>query len=323
MKAKYSAFALALFVLLGSLSCGKLGKSTDNNADDGTNPSSIGDLRVTAFTATTARLIWTATGDDSTAGTAVRYDLRRYPIRINYANWDSAIQVTGLPAPSPAGQLDSILVTGLIEDSTYYFAIMAYDEANNSSGISNNTFVTCFNDYIVTFPDSNLELAVREQIFKPTGDIHRSDVINMTSLAGNDKNITLLDGLAQCEHLVNASFVGDHISDLTPIASMHGFNFLGLTFNNVTDISPLAGLTNLTTLQLRSNHVVDISALANMNKLHLLDCVQNQITDISPLVADTGFATGDTVWITENPLSQQSLTVDIPQIEARGATVIH
>jgi hypothetical protein len=60
-----------------------------------------------------------------------------------------------------------------------------------------------------------------------------------------------------------------------------------------------------------------------MHNLHLLDMTQNQVADISPMVADTGFAAGDTVWITENPLSTQSLTVDIPALQTRGAAVIH
>jgi Leucine-rich repeat (LRR) protein len=108
-----------------------------------------------------------------------------------------------------------------------------------------------------------------------------------------------------------------------PLSSMHQLIFLGLTFNNLTDISPISELTNLTEIQLRTNHVADISALSNLNKLNRIDMTQNQIADLSPLVADTGFATGDTVWITENPLSAQSINTYIPQLQARGAAVIH
>jgi hypothetical protein len=323
MKARYFLIGLSLLALSVLISCDKLGKSTNDNADDGHNPSGIADFRVTAYTVNSAMLKWTATGDDSTAGTAARYDLRYYRIRINYANWDSATQVLGLPNPSPSGQTDSMLVTGLLEDSTYYFAIFAFDEANNASPMSGNASVTTFNNYILTFADSNLANAVRYQLSLPPGDIHRADIMELTGLGANDRNITHLDGLPQLEHLVAASFVGNHISDLSPISGMHQLTFLGLTFNNLTDISPIAGLTNLTTLQLRSNHVVDISALSNMNNLHLLDMVQNQVADLSPLAADTGFATGDTVWCTENPLSAQSLNTFIPIIQSRGAAVIH
>jgi hypothetical protein len=323
MKARYFAIGISLLFLWGLISCSKLGKSNNNNVDDGYNPSGVGDLHVTAYNDSSATLQWTATGDDSTSGTAARYDLRYYRIRITYANWDSATQVTGLPAPSPSGQTDSMLVTGLLEDSTYYFAILAYDEANNSSPISGNATVTCFNNYVVTFADSNLAATIRDILSLPPGDIHRADVLRLTALGGNDRNITILDGIEECTHLTLASFVGDHISDLTPLAGLHGLTFLGLTFNNLTDITPIAGLTNLTTLQLRSNHVVDISALSNMNNLHLLDMTQNRVADISPLVADSGFATGDTVWCGENPLSAQSLNVFIPALQARGAAVIH
>jgi hypothetical protein len=323
MKTRYIVVGLLLLVLWGSISCNKLGKSNNNNADDGINPSIVGDLRVSAYNDTSATLKWTATGDDSTSGTAARYDLRYYRIRITYANWDSATQVAGLPTPSPSGQTDSMLVTGLHEDSTYYFAILAYDEANNSSPMSGNVSVTCFNNYIVTFADSNLAAAIRDQLSLPLGDIHRADILRLTSLSGNDRNITHLDGIEECVNLVSASFVSDHISDLNPLAGLIKLQMLGLTNNGLIDISPISGLTNLTLLQLRTNHVVDISALAGLYNLNKIDMVQNQVADISPLVADTGFAVGDTVWIGENPLSAQSLNEFIPTIEARGAKVVH
>jgi hypothetical protein len=324
MKARYLFVGLALTVLWGSISCNKLGKSNNNNLDDGINPSGVADFRVTAYTDSSATLKWTAGGDDSTSGTADRYDLRYLKHTITSANWDSATHVTGLPHPSPSGQSDSMFVTGLQQDSTYYFSIMAYDEANNPSPRSGNVSVICFNNYIVTFPDTNLAAAIRVQLSLPYGsDIHRADILQLTSLGANDRNITYLDGLPQCTRLTGASFVGNHISNLGPLASMHQLIFLGLTFNNLTDISPISGLTNLTTLQLRTNHVADISALSNMNSLHLLDLTQNQVADIWPLVADTGFAAGDTVWCGENPLSAQSINTYIPQLQARGAAVIH
>jgi len=48
----------------------------------------------------------------------------------------------------------------------------------------------------------------------------------------------------------------------------------------------------------------------------------NQITDIAPLVANTGLDEGNTVYIRNNPLSEESVSVHIPQLEERGVKVV-
>ncbi len=82
-------------------------------------------------------LTWTAPGDDGSTGTAAVYDIRYSTSPINEANWNSATQVTGEPAPQAAGSSESVTVTGLEWSTTYYFAIKAADEADNWSALSN------------------------------------------------------------------------------------------------------------------------------------------------------------------------------------------
>jgi hypothetical protein len=53
----------------------------------------------------------------------------------------------------------------------------------------------------------------------------------------------------------------------------------------------------------------------------MLDLWDNQIGDISPLVDNEGLSTGDEVYLSENPLSPDSINIYIPQLEARGVTV--
>ncbi len=81
-------------------------------------------------------LNWTAPGDDGGSGTAASYDLRYSMAPIPDLNtFLSANQLSGEPAPRPAGSLESIEVS--LPPGTYYFAIRATDEASNDSGISN------------------------------------------------------------------------------------------------------------------------------------------------------------------------------------------
>ncbi|RME25551.1 MAG: hypothetical protein D6800_07485, partial [Candidatus Zixiibacteriota bacterium] len=87
-------------------------------------------------------LHWLAPGDDGDAGTASQYDIRYSTQPITDANWALATQVTGEPAPQPAGSAETFTVTGLQPSTTYYFAIKAADEVPNWSALSNVISVT-------------------------------------------------------------------------------------------------------------------------------------------------------------------------------------
>jgi len=100
-------------------------------------PSAISDLSVIKTEATRITLSWTATGDDSTVGRASSYDVRYSFSPVNSGNFDSAFQVLGEPKPQPAGSSESFTVTGLDFNTTYYFAVRAFDEWNQPSGVSN------------------------------------------------------------------------------------------------------------------------------------------------------------------------------------------
>jgi len=313
-------FAVVAVVLsLTFLSCSKKG----TGEDDGNAPYMILDLRVKATTDSTVTLMWTATGDDKDVGTATRYDIRYYHNWLNWATWDSATQVTGEPAPHPAGQTDTMAVRGLMKDSTYYFTLMALDEANNSSGISNCASATCFTDVVVTFPDSNLETVIRTLISKPTGDIHRSDLMGLVLLDGNNKSIVSLSGVEYCTNLIEIFMSDNSVSDLGPIASLIKLRQIQFYNDSISDIAPLAGLVNLERIILGSNSISNISSLSGITNLHILHLSENNISDLSPLVTNSGLAAKDTVYLAGNPLSPQAINTDIPALEGRGVTVLH
>jgi hypothetical protein len=312
---------VAMVLSLTLLSCSK--KGTGKGEDDGNSPYMILDLRVKATTDSTVTLMWTATGDDKDVGTATRYDIRYYRNWLNWATWDSATQVSGEPAPHAAGQTDTMVVRGLMKDSTYYFALMAFDEASNSSGISNCASAVCFTNIVVTFPDSNLEKVIRILISKPTGDIHRSDLMGLNLLDGNNKSIISLSGVEYCTNL-NEIFMSDNsVSDLGPIANLTKLRQIQFFNNSISNIAPLAGLVSLERIILSSNTISNISSLSGLTNLHILHLSDNNISDLSPLVANSGLAAGDTVNLAGNPLSQQAINTDIPTLEGRSVMVLH
>ncbi|UCH85547.1 MAG: S8 family serine peptidase, partial [Candidatus Latescibacterota bacterium] len=100
-------------------------------------PARVNDLMVVEMGSNTARLDWIAVGDDDVDGQARRYDLRYSTSQIYWSNWDSAIPVSGLPAPRPSGTPESFQVTGLDFETDYYFGLVVVDEQDNHSFLSN------------------------------------------------------------------------------------------------------------------------------------------------------------------------------------------
>ena len=157
----------------------------------------------------------------------------------------------------------------------------------------------------ISFPDRNLEAAIREAVDKPSGDIYEADMEKLTSLCAAARGIVSLTGLEHATSLTHLYLDSNNISDISPLANLSrltdlylGWNALGdisglgnltsltslrLDCNQISDISPLANLSGLTHLYLGANRVSNISRLANLTGLTLLRLDSNQIGDISPL----------------------------------------
>ncbi|MDD5110053.1 MAG: Ig-like domain-containing protein [Patescibacteria group bacterium] len=70
-------------------------------------------------------------------GTPTAYDIRYSTAAITADTWAAATPVTGEPAPGAAGAAQTMTVSGLTPNTTYYFAMKAADEMPNSSALSN------------------------------------------------------------------------------------------------------------------------------------------------------------------------------------------
>lgn len=110
--------------------------------DDRTPPSAVFDLSAERLSETSARLRWTAPGDDAGTGQATAYDVRTATFPIDVANFAQAAPVAGAPPPAPAGTAESLDVSGLARETTHYFALMTRDDVLNVSPLSNVAQVT-------------------------------------------------------------------------------------------------------------------------------------------------------------------------------------
>ncbi|MCD6413614.1 MAG: fibronectin type III domain-containing protein [Elusimicrobia bacterium] len=111
----------------------------ETGSSDTTPPAAVSDL--TASTggagAGSITLSWTAPGDDGNSGTATLYDIRISSTgNITSSNFSAVALVSDfvlLPSPSSAGTSETLIVTGLSEGVTYWFAIKTADEVPNLS----------------------------------------------------------------------------------------------------------------------------------------------------------------------------------------------
>jgi Leucine-rich repeat (LRR) protein len=133
--------------------------------------------------------------------------------------------------------------------------------------------------------------------------------------------ISDISPLAGLSSLTTLRLFSNQIGDISPLAGLTNLAALALYDNQIGDISPLSGLTNLTELWLGLNQISDISPLAGLTSLTTLNLHDNQVSDISPLVHNPGIASGDTVYLNRNPLSDTSLYEYIPSLEDRGVEV--
>jgi hypothetical protein len=335
--------ALAL-VTAAAVACSK-GSDPVDDGSGGSVPGSVTDLAVTAVTPRTVSLDWTApAGSDEDAGPAYAYDLRHAAAPITEAIWAEATEVPNEPAPLPPGMAQAMTISGLAPGTTYHFALKSGDSQGDWSALSNPAVATLPAETEVNFPDAVLDSLIRALIQKPSGPIYPDDIVGLLIIEAESLGIADLTSLAACTGVWRLNVAHNAISELTPlegmaglttlvlaanqiaelapVATLTGLTYLGIGTNQIDDLGPLAALPKLDALNAAENQIVDLSPLADLELLNYLYLNGNQIADLAPLVANAGLGEGDTIWLHWNPLSAEAINVQIPALQARGATVI-
>jgi len=178
------------------------------------------------------------------------------------------------------GNLETIVDTGRVNESIYYYRIWSYDAVGNHS----ETPVTVTANAIpVLFPDPNFESVIRAAIRQPSGITFSDALARVDRLNADIKGISSIEGIQYLTNLTTLYLNGNQINDINALSGLTNLRRLGLQDNEITDISMLSGLTNLTTLRLYSNQISDVSSLSGLTNLIYLSLSGNQISDISVL----------------------------------------
>lgn len=146
-----SALPWCLVLMLLLPACGD-----DNGSPDTRSPGRVTDLAVRDSSGNSVTLVWTAPGNDGMTGRAALYDIRRALGLLDEARWDSAVIVDTARVPKPAGQAETLVVTGLM-DGAWRFALKTADEAPNWSELSKVAGATLL-DTIPPGPVTDLEV---------------------------------------------------------------------------------------------------------------------------------------------------------------------
>lgn len=163
----------------------------------------------------------------------------------------------------------------------------------------------------VEFQNRDIELQVKQQLRKATGDVYPSELLELRRFESFHVKIEDLSWIKYCKKLER----------------------LNLVANNIKDISPLSSLTNLEFLDLHINNISDLSPLSNLHRLQRVNLHHNNITNIQPLVDNykvkkngekIGLGEGDTIYIYENNLDLSEGSKDLKDIQTlldRGVEV--
>jgi internalin A len=143
---------------------------------------------------------------------------------------------------------------------------------------------------VVTFPDPNLEAAVRQalQIPMPT-PIYRTNMLVLTNLFAGYNGITNLSGLQYATNQTLLDIPGSPLSDISVVTNLPRLTWLNIAFDQVLDTSKIAGLTNLVHLDLGGNsdgnnhYISNVTSVAGLHSLQWLSLYGLQVHDVSPL----------------------------------------
>lgn len=190
------------------------------------------------------------------------------------------------------------------------------DSANSamSSQVEKNYYINYKSGIKVSFKDSVLEKAVRDNIGKATGDIYSEDMAKITSLDIQDEPLWNLSGIEYAVNLNDLSIYNTEIIDITPISNLFSLESLSLYNNNVNSIKPLSNLRRLNNLYLEDEDIKDLSPITTLSNLDSLGLSGCKVSDISLLSGLTNlrYLSLDNNFITDiTPIASLKKLIDI------------
>ncbi len=173
---------------------------------DTTPPAQVSNLAASNITSSSLTLSWTAPGDDGSIGTASRYFLMFSTSPIDNGNFWSGMPINYVPLPTAAGSAQSVNVTGLNANTTYYFALRTRDDVPNDS--VNSNIVSASTSGLPTSGDATAPAAIND--LRPTSISSGTVVLSWTA-PGDDNwsgTASTYDTRFSTSPITSANFAG-------------------------------------------------------------------------------------------------------------------
>jgi hypothetical protein len=293
-------------------------------ADLGANasrPTEIGILAVTPYTLGT----WVHVAFVYSAGQVVEYIdgvevARETYIATDFSTVNASDLYIGIQKNDPGACLTWWYpLNGAIDELRIYGRALPAAEVSSLARMSSGPPV-------VSFPDPNLEQAVRAAIGKPTGAIYKSDLEALVELWADSKGISDLTGLEECSVLEGLFLRDNRVASLDPLSGLTDLRVLDLGENEIVDIGPITDLVALDHLWLEGNHISDVSPVVGLNALQTVSLMANSISDIQPLVDGGWHGDHPVLALEDNYLDLAPGSADmlaIAALIARGVEVLY
>ena len=138
------------------------------------------------------------------------------------------------------------------------------------------------------FSDDNFELAVRQYLSRPEGDLYIEDMYSMKTLSlSAHPLLTNLADLTFFPNLTTLTISNCAVYDVTPVGKLQYLETLNLPRNRITDITPLYSLERLKVLDLSYNNISKVTEeIGSLEMLTDLSLDDNRIRDINPLLGN-------------------------------------
>lgn len=163
-------------------------------------PGPITDLATFNPGSNTMGLGWSSSGDDGGTGVARYYRVRYSTSVITESTFSDASRAWGEPDPQPPGCREEMEVTGLDFDTTYFFAVKAYDEFGNPGPISNLAAGTTLGPPAIAIRPTSL-----------SESLQAGDTGGGTLRLSNEAGGTLDFKVAEVKYLFGSSAPGDYL----------------------------------------------------------------------------------------------------------------
>jgi Leucine-rich repeat (LRR) protein len=232
-----------------------------------------------------------------------------------YCPWITGVDFVPFNETDP-DTWESVLINNVgVPTGEYPGYMVAWSLDSGAQALYDEVKITVTEDFVVTFPDLNLEQAIRDAITKPVGDILFSDLVVLTEFEAVDLSIVNLEGMQYCVNLIDLDLDQNSIVDLNPLAGLNNLLILELNDNQVDDLTPIQNLLQLEELCLYKNQLLDISPIQWLVNLNYLALPSNTISNLAPL---QGLSNLNKLFLSHNQISDIS-----PLQNLTGLTLLH